>query len=149
MAEEETKDDPSAEEALGAAGAAGGDGAGVETHDAQLPEAHGAASAHSGQIDILLGTSMPVEVRLGDVDMEVRDLLQIGPGAIIAMDKHIGDPLDLYLKGVKFANGQLIVSGETLGVRITKILPRRSSDRKESAESAEAPTDAPAEAPAE
>lgn len=142
MAEEETNEEsqttPDAEEALQAAGAADGKEESVETHDAQLPEATPTGQAHGGQIDILLDTAMPVEVRLGNVDMEVRDLLQVGPGAIITLDKQIGDPLDLYLKDVRFATGQLVVSGDTLGVRITKILPRRKSDgRKQAAKTEE------------
>ena len=97
----------------------------VEVQDAQLPEgAAGPQGAGGGQIDILLDTTMPVEVRLGDVELEVRDLLQICPGSIITVEKQVGEPLDIYLKGIRFATGQLVVAGETLGVRVTEILPR-------------------------
>ncbi len=129
---EETKtsqDTPDAEEALDAADITASKETTVETQDAQLPEGQPGPAAPGGQIDILLNTSMPVEVRLGDVDMEVRDLLQIGPGTIITLDKKVGEPLDLYLKGILFAKGQLVVSGDTLGVRITRILPRRKADQ--------------------
>lgn len=133
MAEEEnteSQDTPDAQEALEAAGVEGSEEPPVETQEAQLPEGQPTSAAPGEQIDILLGTTMPVEVRLGDVDMEVRDLLQIGPGAIIALDKKVGEPLDMYLKGVRFATGQLIVSNDTLGVRITRILPRRKTDQQ-------------------
>lgn len=76
-----------------------------------------------GQIDILLDTSMPIEIRLGDVELEVRELLQLGPGSIVTLAKQAGEPLDLYLKGHRFATGQLVLVGESLGVRITEILP--------------------------
>jgi flagellar motor switch protein FliN/FliY len=108
-------------------------GEGEETTDvaeAELP--HGVspgADVRGGQVDILLDTTMPVEIRLGDVEMEVRDLLKVGPGSIVTVDKLVGEPLDLYLKGIRFATGQLIVAGDTLGVRIIEILPRRKSDR--------------------
>ena len=149
MAEEtnaESQESPGAEETLKAAGeaAGGGDAGGgetVETKDVQLPQGNAAEVAQTGQINILLRTSMPVEVRLGDVDMEVRDLLQLGPGAIITLEKRLGDPLDLYLKGIRFATGQLVVSDDMLGVRITRILPRRRGDRQA------APAPAPAPAP--
>lgn len=98
--------------------------------EAELP--HGVspgADVRGGQVDILLDTSMPVEIRLGEVDMEVRDLLKVGPGSIVTVDKLVGEPLDLYLKGIRFATGQLVVAGDTMGVRIIEILPRRKSDR--------------------
>ena len=101
-----------------------------EVQQAKLPDVETPApTGQSGQIDILLDTTMPVEVRLGEVSMPVRDLLQLSPGSVITLDKMVGEPLDLYLKGVKFATGQLVVAGDALGVRITAILPRRKSDR--------------------
>ncbi len=102
----------------------------TDVAEAELP--HGVspgADVRGGQVDILLDTTMPVEIRLGDVEMEVRDLLKVGPGSIVTVDKLVGEPLDLYLKGIRFATGQLIVAGDTLGVRIIEILPRRKSDR--------------------
>ena len=101
-----------------------------EVQQAKLPDVETSApTSQSGQIDVLLDTTMPVEVRLGEVSMPVRDLLQLSPGSVITLDKMVGEPLDLYLKGVKFATGQLVVAGDALGVRITAILPRRKSDR--------------------
>jgi flagellar motor switch protein FliN/FliY len=101
----------------------------VEVHEAELPEPIESISrARGGQIDVLLDTSLPVEIRLGSVELEVRDLLQLGVGSVITLEKQIGEPLDLYLKGVRFATAELVVVEERLGVRITKILPRRKSD---------------------
>lgn len=104
---------------------------GMEVEEVDLPDAdESAQQVHDGQIDILLDTTMPVEIRLGDVEMEVRNLLKLGQGSIITLDKQVGEPMDLYLKGIRFATGQLVVAGENLGVRITEILPRRKSDRQ-------------------
>lgn len=97
---------------------------GTEVQSAELPPAaEGLAKAAGGQIDILLDTTMPIEVRLGEVQLEVRDLLKLTPGTVVALDKMAGEPLDLYLKGIRFAAGQLVVAGDQLGVRITEILP--------------------------
>jgi flagellar motor switch protein FliN/FliY len=103
----------------------------VDVQDAQLPEvSESGPRTPGGQVDILLDTFMPVEVRLGETELRVRELLQLGPGSVIALEKMAGEPLDLYLKGVRFATGQLVVSGDNLGVRINEILPRRKTDRK-------------------
>jgi flagellar motor switch protein FliN/FliY len=102
----------------------------AEVYDAELPEAIEAVSkARGGQIDVLLDTSMPVEVSLGSVELEVRELLQISPGSVITLDKQAGEPLDLYLKGIRFATAELVLADEKLGVRIREILPRRKTDQ--------------------
>jgi len=96
----------------------------VEVQQPELPEAADRGTrAGGGQIDILLDTSMTVSVCLGETDILVRDLLQMGPGSVVKLNRLIGQPLDLYLRGIKFATGQLVVVGEQLGVRIKEILP--------------------------
>lgn len=95
----------------------------VEVQEAELPEAGGAgATAGSGQIDMLLDTTLSVEVQLGQVQTQVRELLQLGPGSVLTLDKQVGEPVELFLRGVRFATGQLVVVGDRLGVRIREII---------------------------
>jgi flagellar motor switch protein FliN len=98
--------------------------AGVEVRPARLSEAKQQTNpAGGGQVDILLGATMPVTASLGQVSIQVRHLLQLGPGSVVKLDRQTGEPIDLFLRGVKFATGQLVVVGEHLGVRIREILP--------------------------
>lgn len=138
MAEEQTtettdsQDAPAAEETPAGAteDAPTGESDPANVYDAELPEAiEAVAKARGGQIDVLLDTSMPVEVSLGSVELEVRELLQISPGSVITLDKQAGEPLDLYLKGIRFATAELVLAEEKLGVRIRDILPRRKTDQ--------------------
>ncbi len=95
----------------------------VEVHDAQFPEADGAGAAPgNGQIDMLLDAAMPVTVRLGEVEMLVRELLQLNQGQVITLTKRVGEPVDLYLRDRQFATGDLVVVGDRIGVRIREIL---------------------------
>ncbi|MCE5279971.1 MAG: FliM/FliN family flagellar motor switch protein [Planctomycetaceae bacterium] len=95
----------------------------VAVQEAQLPEtAEAAVSAPAGQIEILLDALMTVTAMVGQAELPVRDLLQLGPGSVLKLDRRKGQPIDLYLRGVKFATGQLVVVGENLGVRINQIL---------------------------
>ena len=73
------------------------------------------------QIDILLDTVMPVSVRLGQVSMPVRELLQLGPGSVLKLDKQAGEPVDVFLRNVKLATGHLVVVGDQLGIRLKDI----------------------------
>ena len=107
----------------------------VEVNDVELPEAEDRGSkGPSGQINILLETTVPVSVILGEAEVKARELLEMGPGSVLALDKEVGQPLDLYLRGIKFATGHLVVVGGNLGVRIHEILPATNVQAGESAE---------------
>jgi len=98
--------------------------AGVEVREAELPEAGpNIAPAGGGQLDILLDTTMQVSVRLGQTEMPARELIQLGPGSVVALDRKAGEPIELLLRGIPFALGKLVVVGEQLGVKIEQVLP--------------------------
>jgi flagellar motor switch protein FliN/FliY len=96
---------------------------GVDVSPADLPEAQASAASGVGsQIDILLEASVPVLVRLGQVDIQLKKLLQLNPGSVLILDKQAGEPVDLMLRGIRFATANLVVVGDKLGVRIREIL---------------------------
>ncbi len=95
----------------------------VEVHDAELGEAAvTAVRAGTAQIDILLDTTVEIAATLGSTHMPVREVLELGAGAVIALDRAVGEPVDLHLNGIRFAAGTLIVAGDRLGIRIEQIL---------------------------
>ena len=95
----------------------------AEVHEAELHEAADeVVEGAGGQIDILLDTSLSVSAQLGEVEIQVRQLLRLGPGSVLKLDRQVGEPVDLFLRGIRFATGQLVVVGEQLGVRIKEIL---------------------------
>ena len=94
----------------------------VAVQEPVLSELTSTATADGGPIDILLETAMPVSVRVGEIDVPVRQLLQWTPGSVISLNKPVGEPVDLYLRGVRFATGTLVVVNNQVGVRIKEIL---------------------------
>jgi flagellar motor switch protein FliN/FliY len=97
--------------------------AAVEVQEARLPEAvDTGARVPQGQFDILMDTTVEITAILGDARMPARDLLQLGPGAVVKLEKQAGEPVDLILNGVRFARGTLVVVGDRLGIRIREIL---------------------------
>jgi len=99
------------------------DGQSVGVQEAQLPEvADQPAGEGSEQIDILLEVPMPVQVQLAETSLRVRELLQLSAGTVLKLDKQVGEPVDVLLRGVRFATGQLVVVGDHLGVRLGNIL---------------------------
>ena len=85
----------------------------------QAPE--GEAAASTGQLDIRLDMDVPVTVALGTTEVPVRRLLQLGPGAVLKLEKPIEAPVDLYLKDSKFAEAEVVVVDNRFAVRIKTI----------------------------
>lgn len=90
----------------------------VEFSEATETEAAGSG----GSIDILLDMNVPVTVAIGQTEIPVRRLLQLGPGSILKLDKSVNAPVDLYLRDTKFATGDVVVVEEQFAVRIKQIL---------------------------
>jgi flagellar motor switch protein FliN/FliY len=105
----------------------------VQVQEANLPEsADKPTGGGNGQIDILLDSVIPVSVQLGQTSVQVQKLLQMGPGSVLKLDRKAGEPVDVFLRGTKFATGQLVVVGEHIGVRIKEILsPATDQDNGE------------------
>ncbi len=77
----------------------------------------------SGQnIDSLLDISLPIIIELGRAKMLIREVLDLGPGSVIELDKLSGEPVDLYVNDKKFARGEVVVIEENFGVRITELI---------------------------
>jgi len=123
-AQPETQAEPEAQaqaEAQAEAQASSADA--VEVQEADLPEAPaGTVPAATGQIEILLDTTLSIEVHLGQIQTQARELLHLGPGSVLQLDKQVGEPVELFLRGARFATGQLVVVGERLGVRVKEVL---------------------------
>jgi len=72
-------------------------------------------------IEILLDIPLEVSVELGRTKMVIKDLIQLGPGSIIELDKLIGEPVDLLVNDNLIARGEVVVFDENFGIRITDI----------------------------
>ena len=77
--------------------------------------------ASGTNIEILLDIPLEVSVELGRTKMVIRDLVQLGPGSIIELDKLIGEPVDLLVNDNLIARGEVVVFDENFGIRITDI----------------------------
>ncbi|MCX5635030.1 MAG: FliM/FliN family flagellar motor switch protein [Planctomycetota bacterium] len=88
-------------------------------------------TAAAGSIDILLDMNVPVTVTVGQTEIQVRRLLQLGPGSVIKLDRPVDAPVDLYLKDTKFATGSVVVVDNHFAVRIKQVLGLGDAGGKE------------------
>jgi len=93
-----------------------------QAQSVEFSEAVESEPAGGGSIDILLDMNVPVTVTVGRTEMPVQRLLQLGPGSVIALDKPIDEPAELYLKDTKFATGNIVVVDGRFAIRIEQIL---------------------------
>lgn len=73
-------------------------------------------------IGMLLDLSLPVSIELGRTSMTVQELLRLGRGSVIQLDRLAGEPIDIFVGDRRFAEGEVVVLGEHFGVRITRIV---------------------------
>jgi len=73
-------------------------------------------------IDIILDIPVTVSVELGGTSRLIRDVLLLGSGSIVELDKPAGEPLDILVNGKLVAKGEVVVINENYGIRITDII---------------------------
>jgi flagellar motor switch protein FliN/FliY len=73
-------------------------------------------------IDLLLDVSLQVTVELGRTRRQIRDVLALGPGSVLELDKLAGEQVDVLINGKLIAKGEVVVIDENYGVRITDIV---------------------------
>jgi flagellar motor switch protein FliN len=98
-------------EIVAAAPVAGGGGGG-EAGRADMP----------ARLDLILDISLPVTVELGRARMQIQEILKLGPGSIIELEKSAGDPVELFINDRPIAKGEVVVIDENFGIRLTSIV---------------------------
>ncbi len=73
-------------------------------------------------MNLLLDVPMNVTVELGRTKMTVHDVLNLGSGSIVELDKLAGEPVDFMVNGKLIAKGEVVVIDENFGIRITDIV---------------------------
>jgi flagellar motor switch protein FliN/FliY len=75
---------------------------------------------------------LEITVELGRTKLLITDILELGSGSIIELEKVAGEPVDLLANGLLVARGEVVVIEDNFGVRITEIIT--NADRKVIAE---------------
>jgi len=73
-------------------------------------------------LDFILDIPLELSVELGKTRMLVNDLLQLGQGSIIELNKLAGESLEVYINHKLIAMGEVVVVNEKFGVRLTDVI---------------------------
>ena len=89
-----------------------------QAHEQSAP----AAETGERELDFILDIPLELAVELGRTKMLVNDLLQLGQGSIVELNKLAGEPLEIYINRKLVARGEVVVVNEKFGVRLTDII---------------------------
>ncbi len=78
-------------------------------------------------LDRLMDIPLNVEVVVGSTVIQIKELINLGPGSVLELDRETTEPVDVKVNGKLIAKGELVVVGERFGIRITEIY---SEERK-------------------
>ena len=85
------------------------------------PIVAGEAVSHQNPLDLVLDLEVRVTVELGRATLQVRDILELGPGAVVELDKLAGEPVEVLVNNRPYACGEVVVIGDNFGVRVNEI----------------------------
>ena len=80
------------------------------------------SSSEQGNIGLIMDVFMEMTVELGRTKKSIKDILGMGEGTIIELDKLAGEPVDILVNHKPIAKGEVVVIDENFGVRVTEIL---------------------------
>ena len=73
-------------------------------------------------IDLLLDVELPITISFGETEMQLKDVLKLGVGSVIELDKSVNDPVTVIVNQKPIAKGEVVVIDENFGVRVTEIV---------------------------
>lgn len=106
----------------GDAGDGGGSDGGEEGKPLMTPEDSRLAKMDFSKLKMILDVPLKVSVELGRTKMLVNDLLQLGQGSVIELDKIAGEAMEILINDKLVALGEVVVVNEKFGVRLTDVV---------------------------
>lgn len=75
---------------------------------------------------------IPVQISavLGNAEMQVSQLLKLGRGAVVELDRKVGEPVDIYVNNRLIARGEVVIVEDKIGITMTEIIkPETKNDK--------------------
>jgi flagellar motor switch protein FliN/FliY len=81
-----------------------------------------AEGGESLSLELILDIPLTLSVEIGRTEMPIQRLLQLTQGAVIELDKMVGEPMDVLVNGTLIAQGEVVVIDDQFGIRLTQIV---------------------------
>jgi flagellar motor switch protein FliN len=90
--------------------------------EASLAPDNDETSRSAADLEAVFDVPVQVSAVLGRARMDVGDLLKLGPGAVLELDRKVGEAIDIYINNRLVARGEVVLVEEKLGVTMTEII---------------------------
>ena len=87
-----------------------------------LAEAFSEAADSNISLEAVYDIPVQISVVLGKTSMQVSQLLKLGRGAVLELDRKVGEPIDIYVNNRLVARGEVVVVEDRIGVTMTEII---------------------------
>jgi flagellar motor switch protein FliN/FliY len=74
------------------------------------------------QLDLIQNVAVSVSVEVGRSSLRIRDLLRLGQGSVVELDRVAGEPLDVCVNNTVIARGEVVLVNERYGIRLTQVV---------------------------
>jgi flagellar motor switch protein FliN/FliY len=91
------------------------------------PEPEGPVTRIAADLEAVFDVPVQVSAVLGRARMDVGDLLKLGPGTVLELDRKVGEAIDIYVNNRLVARGEVVLVEEKLGVTMTEIIKAERS----------------------
>ena len=81
-----------------------------------------ASIQNNPNLDVILNIPVQVSLELGKAKMDLRDLLQLGQGSVVELERMVDEPLDVLVNGALVARGEVVVVDNKFAIRLTDIV---------------------------
>ena len=98
----------------------------VQAAPAPSPAAEPPIDAAAGNVGLILDIELPIVIRLGTSEMTLKDIIKLGPGAIIELNKMVDEPVDLLVNDKIIAHGEVVVVEGNFAFRVTEVESKTS-----------------------
>ena len=76
----------------------------------------------SVQLELIQNVAVNVSVEVGRSSLRIRDLLRLGQGSVVELDRVAGEPLDVCVNNTVIARGEVVLVNERYGIRLTPVV---------------------------
>ena len=95
--------------------------------DTRMPAPDAKAPQNAKELEAVYEIPVQVSAVLGKATMQVSQLLKLGRGAVVELDRKVGEAIDIYVNNRLVARGEVVVVDDRLGVTMTEIVKAERS----------------------
>jgi len=92
-----------------------------ETQDVPTGEAGAAQSGSNVNLELLMDVDLPISVAFGTTEMTLKDVMNLGTGSVIELNKSVNDPVSIIVNQKPIARGEVVMIDGKYGVRVLEV----------------------------